>query len=163
MDAMTNVQRLFVCEPLSDTAMASDIPAGMFEVEPMIACTLDVHRANSEVMAAVTFENTTGTSARFPHWTLVSDGKMTWHYFEVTREGQRVPYHCIFVKRGVPTEDEMLAIDGHHICTSRTKVSECYDFTIPGVYRINYRSYTGRRSDHVEIEIVSNIVTLVVE
>ena len=60
--------------------------------------------------------------------------------FQVTRNGNPIPYRGILVSRGDPTPDSYLMIKPKGAITIEVNLSEVYDFSQPGSYTVAYKS-----------------------
>ena len=129
---------------------------------PHVQCNLSVERAGSTVVARLVFENRSNVSIPIPHWTLLDDGKMTCWAFEVVRDRTEVPYECAMAKRLAQTAADKIVLDVEAKYSSRTTISECYDFTAPGRYRVHYRASISIPDREEFLEIVSNTAELTV-
>lgn len=60
--------------------------------------------------------------------------------FDVTRDGQPIPYLGPDVSRTVPTPEAYIFIESGKGVTSEVDIGAAYDFSKPGIYTIQYRS-----------------------
>jgi hypothetical protein len=60
--------------------------------------------------------------------------------FEVTRDGQEIPYMGILASRGNPTPESYIFLEAGESVTAEVDISKVYDFSKPGKYTIKFRS-----------------------
>jgi hypothetical protein len=70
--------------------------------------------------------------------------------FDVSRDGQPVPYEGILASRAVPTAENYVLLAPGKTATAMVDLAEAYDFAEPGVYTIAFRS---PRISHVALSI----------
>lgn len=126
-----------------------------------VHCNLSIKRSKSVIVAELEFVNQSKDTVRVPNWILLENGEMTRPSFKVTRDSMDVSYRCKMVKRLAPTGSDMRPLQTGVPFITRTKISECYDFSISGTYNIFYHSYFPFSND--DLEVKSNIVTVEIE
>jgi len=126
-----------------------------------IQCHLNVEHTGKVIIAELTFVNNSKNIVRVHKWALIENGEMTSSEFEVTRDSIESDYHCMTIKRGPPAEADMRSLQPGVPFITRTKITECYDFTKKGTYQIFYHSYFPFTNGSLEIK--SNVVTIVIE
>ena len=132
-------------------------------MEPRMACSLDLAHSEAGIVASLRFENHSQVAVSIPRWKLVTDGKLTWAAFEVTREARAVPYRCITIKRGEPSKGDLVVIRPGDSFETETVISLCYDFAQDGAYSVRYRGFISVPNDGGLVEIVSNVVMRTVQ
>lgn len=60
--------------------------------------------------------------------------------FEVTRNGQPIPYLGPLVSRAAPTPESYIYVEPDKGVTAEVNIAEAYDFSQPGTYTIKFRS-----------------------
>lgn len=108
---------------------------------PKLECALSVHpKAKAGEPIEVLFKLTNRSES--PVWVL------TWQtplegilgtVFEVTRDGEELPYQGPMVKRAAPSADSYAAIAPGATVENTVEVTQAWDFKKPGTYRITFR------------------------
>ena len=92
--------------------------------------------------------------------------------FDVTRDGQKVPFIGLLAYRGDPTPESYVLLNPGEEVTAEVNIAEAYDFSEPGRYTITFRSplishlarseaeLTATLDELGPIPIPSNTVTL---
>lgn len=125
-----------------------------------VDCDLSLVRTGQRIVAELVFKNASQIPVGIPRWNLIADGRMTWWAFEVTRGVTEIAYTCAMVKRAAPTDADRIILDVGATHSSRTTISECYDFTAPGQYRVQYKASISVPDREEYLEIVSNTAEL---
>lgn len=60
--------------------------------------------------------------------------------FQVTRDGQPIPYLGPLVSRGAPTPEAYIFLEPDKGVTAEVNIAQAYDFSQPGTYSIKFRS-----------------------
>ena len=115
-------------------------PTSSDGVSPMVRveCNLSLTRTNERIVAELDFKNASEIPVGIPHWNLIADGQMTWGAFEVARGVTDIPYRGVMIKRKPPTDADRIILSVGGTYSSRATISESYDFTDPGRYRVQY-------------------------
>lgn len=135
---------------------SSDGVSSMLRVD----CDLSLVRTGGKIVAELVFKNASEVSVGIPYWNLIADGRMTWRAFEVSRGVTEIAYTCMMVKRAAPTDADRVVLGGGATHSSRTTISECYDFTVAGRYRVQYKASISVPDREEYLEIVSSIAEL---
>lgn len=127
-----------------------------------VDCKLSLVPTGEKIVAELVFRNVSQVSVGIPHWNLIAAGRMTWWAFEVTRDGAEVPYKCVMTKRRATTDEDRIFLSAGVRHSSRTTISECYDFKQPGRYRVRYKASISIPDRDEYLEISSNTEELTV-
>ncbi|TQK07497.1 M35 family metallo-endopeptidase [Herbaspirillum sp. SJZ107] len=93
---------------------------------------------SDEVAVVVTITNTSGATAYLLKWQ-TPFGAVEAPLFEVTRDGQPVPYLGRMVKRAPPAPDDYIALAPGASRSVRVELSALYRMDVTGAYSIRYR------------------------
>ena len=93
---------------------------------------------SDEVAVVVTMTNDSGATAYLPKWQ-TPFGAVEAPLFEVTRDGQPVPYLGRMVKRAAPGPDDYIALAPGASRSVRVELSALYRMDVTGAYSIRYR------------------------
>jgi peptidyl-Lys metalloendopeptidase len=93
---------------------------------------------SDEVAVVVTITNASGTTAYLLKWQ-TPFGAVEAPLFEVTRDGQPVPYLGRMVKRAPPSPDDYIALAPGTSRSVRVELSALYRMDVTGAYSIRYR------------------------
>jgi len=77
--------------------------------------------------------------------------------FEVTLNGQEVPYIGIMASRGAPTAESYVFLEAGEEVTAKVNLVQSYDFSQPGVYTIKYRSPFISHIAHSEEQLATTM------
>jgi peptidyl-Lys metalloendopeptidase len=94
---------------------------------------------DDEVTVQVTVTNTSASPVRVLAWTLPL-AEIEAPLFDVTRDGQKVRYLGIRVKRGAPGPDDYIELAPGASTSTAVELSALYEMNITGAYTIRYRS-----------------------
>ncbi len=128
-----------------------------------VECNLSLVWSEQKIVAKLIFKNISKIPIGIPHYKIIADGRMTRGSFEVLRGDYKMPYRCVMAKRFSPTDADRIYIDSGGTYSSQTTISECYDFSIPGQYLVQYRESIHVPNCDELLEIVSNSVMLTVQ
>jgi len=92
---------------------------------------------SDEVAVVVTLTNTSGATAYLLKWQ-TPFGAVEAPLFEVTRDGQPVPYLGRMVKRAPPAPDDYIALAPGASRSVRVELSALYRMDVTGAYSIRY-------------------------
>ena len=126
-------------------------------MNPSVSCQLDLTKRDNRIIVELRFRNDGEESVPITWWKFIAEGKMTWSAFDVTHETVIRPYKCLTIKRGSPSEKDFYHLKPGETYTSTIDITPCYDFSVPGVYQVRYRSFKGGPN------IVSNEADLTIE
>ncbi|MGE6762873.1 protease [Corallococcus interemptor] len=108
---------------------------------PKLECALSVHpKAKLDEPVEVNFKLTNRSES--PVWVLKWQTPLEGilgTVFQVTRDGEELPYQGPMVKRAAPNADAYAAIAPGATVENTVEVSQAWDFKKPGTYRITFR------------------------
>ncbi|MEM7258034.1 MAG: hypothetical protein AAF404_11665 [Pseudomonadota bacterium] len=106
--------------------------------------------------------NTTDKKVTLLPWGTPLEAPLTADVFDVTRNGQVLPYIGIMVKRIPPTQADYIDIEAGHSIDAQVLLSDAYDMSAHGDYEVQLKTY---RSEYligdVSLTIVTTPVTIV--
>lgn len=121
---------------------------------------------NDKAVVKVTLTNTSDTPQYVLKWLTPFQGLDT-PLFEVTRDGEAVPYVGPLIKRGAPKKSDYFVIKPGAKHTVKVDLSAVYDFSVTGDYQISYKVHSpslflngDAKSDR---ELESNLATVWVD
>jgi peptidyl-Lys metalloendopeptidase len=94
------------------------------------------------VLVRIEAINRSTRSVSVPRWFL-QDGELEEALFEVTRDGQPLPYEGMHVKRPAPTTADFVTLAPGAMIRATVDLQSGYDLSRDGVYGIAYRGQTG--------------------
>lgn len=97
------------------------------------------HGKNDDVWVKVTMTNTSGKPQMVLKWRTPFAGEIEEALFEVTRDGEPVPYLGKHVKRAAPGADDYFLLKPGQSYHAKVELSSMYDMTVTGDYKISYR------------------------
>lgn len=108
-----------------------------------VSCSIVCTSILKEVWVNAAFSNTTdrvvGVFDRCFFKDKYSTGnQLTWKAFEVTRNGQEVPYTGMLLRRLPPGPDEFYQMKPHEVVTVKIEIGRWYDFSKSGDYLVKY-------------------------
>ncbi len=77
--------------------------------------------------------------------------------FEITRDGEPVPYEGILASRGNPSPESYIKLDPGKGESVEVPIATAYDFSKPGTYTIRYRSPRISHIAHSEAEMATTL------
>ena len=91
-------------------------------------------------MGTVQFKVTNNSNeiVRVPYWQLPGSGES--RQFQVTRGGEAVAYEGKIVKRGAPTDADMVSFQPHETKVINVNLADTYDLSRGGSYSISFHS-----------------------
>ncbi len=116
--------------------------AGALQAAPGLQGTLEIERdwfkGTEDVHVRLTLTNHYPTTVRLLKWDLPHYG-FERNLFEVTRDGERVPYTGMLIKRPVPRPQDYVELAAGAELTGRIELTSVYDMRRKGQYTIRYR------------------------
>ena len=94
---------------------------------------------NDDVVVKVTITNTSATPQYVLKWHTPFAG-VEDHLFEITRDGEKVPYLGRHYKRPAPTAKDYYLLKPGASTTTRVELSSIYDMSVTGDYSIKYHA-----------------------
>ena len=94
------------------------------------------------VLVRIEATNVAARPVAVPRWFL-QDGELEEAFFEVTRDGQPLPYQGMHVKRPAPTAADFVELAPGATVRVTVDLQTGYDLSRDGVYGIAYRGQTG--------------------
>ena len=118
---------------------------------------------NDDVVVKVTMTNTSDTPQYVLKWLTPFQGLDT-PLFDVTRDGEAVPYVGPVIKRGAPKKSDYFVIKPGATHTVKVELSALYDMSVTGDYKISYKvaspSLFLNSAAKADREMESNAATL---
>jgi peptidyl-Lys metalloendopeptidase len=108
---------------------------------PKLECALSVPpkaRVGAPVEVLFKLTNRSDTPVYVLKWQTPLEG-ILGTVFQVTRDGQEVPYQGPMVKRAPPTADSYATLAPGETAQNTVEVTQAWDFKKPGTYRITFR------------------------
>ena|ERR1041385_6404374 len=130
--AAQNSNALTAWQPSAETRMESNT-----NVSP-IRCSILCSNDARHTWVQARFSNTTDHAVSVLERNLLRTSGLTWSAFEVTRNGQPVPYTGITIKRTPPGPSEFYQMKPHESVATKVELGRFYDFSKPGSYAIKY-------------------------
>ncbi len=124
--------------------------------------------ASDDVVVKVTMTNTSSTPQQILKWH-TPFGDIEEALFEVTRDGVRVPYEGMHVKRPVPTASDYFTIQPGKSHTVQVELSSMYNMSVTGEYQIRYKTKgrdlfaNGKNKQGGVDEVASDAVSVYIE
>ncbi|MBZ5523396.1 MAG: hypothetical protein LAP21_14260 [Acidobacteriia bacterium] len=112
-----------------------------------------VRSTGTDILVKVIMINHGPGTFRLLRWNLPQDGHLTSALFEVTRDGHPVEYHGRMVKRRVTPADYISMEPGKEY-SATLSLSQAYDVTPPGQYKVRYSVYNQSAEDVKKIELI---------
>lgn len=138
------------------TAAAAVIDVNVTPLQPTVS-------RGDDVVVRVTLSNTSATAQHLLRWRTPLDAIET-SLFEVTRDGQPVPYLGRSVKRAAPVAADYVRLAPGASLSKTVELSVLYEMSVTGNYTIRYRSpampVVGAGLAPAVGELVSNPVTI---
>ena len=94
---------------------------------------------NDDVVVNVTITNTSSTPQYLLKWHTPFGG-VEDHLFDVTRDGEKLPYLGRHYKRPAPTAKDYYVLKPGASHTSRVELSSMYDMSVTGDYSVKYHA-----------------------
>ena len=94
---------------------------------------------NEAIPLKFTLKNTSDTPMHILKWYTPLEGIAGW-IFQVTRDGQVLPYMGIAASRGAPLPEEYVLLNPGEYTSAVVDLRTSFDFSIPGTYRIRFIS-----------------------
>lgn len=113
--------------------------AGLGDAEVRVEATQPVYGVADAVVVHVTITNPNTTDLRVLRWQTPVDG-LQGPLFQVTRDGEAVPYLGVLVKRPAPTEDDYLVIAPGGTLEADVDLSASWSFAAGGRYEVRYET-----------------------
>jgi len=150
-------------------ARSSFIPTRISPITPEVAatttgvsCTLSVQRTGDRLLAILEFRNDRSASVDIPQWMLIPDGKLSANLFHIIQDGMELSYLCPKVNWGPASKQSVITLDARETFSTETDIFKCYDFTVPGTYRIQSQTAVWLPSGQSPMGIASNEVDVTV-
>ncbi|GMU03108.1 hypothetical protein KH5H1_72290 [Corallococcus caeni] len=127
--------------PPAATPPAEPTPEPAAVTTPKLECALSVPpkaKAGEPVEVLFKLTNRGDTPVWVLKWQTPLEG-ILGTVFQVTRDGEEVPYQGPMVKRAAPSADSYMAIAPGATVENTVEVTQAYDFKKPGTYRITFR------------------------
>ncbi len=136
----------------ADTQSTSEaLDADLNQVNAVLSASKSAFAAGEGAEVTVTLTNTASHAVRFLRWQTPVDGVQEPR-FEITRDGEVVPYIGRITKRAAPTGKDYVVLQPGESLTRTVDLSDAYDLSTSGNYTFNFRS-----------EGVSNLVAAYIE
>lgn len=103
-------------------------------------CTLEMdesYAAGKPVHLKFELHNPTDRTLYLLTWYTPLEG-IAGEIFQVTRDGQALPYRGMLAKRGDPSRDEYVAIDPGETASAEVDLGIGYDLSAPGSYQVQF-------------------------
>lgn len=98
------------------------------------------HGKGDDVWINVTMTNTSGKDQLVAKWHTPFAEELEEGLFEITRDGEKVPYLGAHYKRGTPTSADYFVLKAGKSYHGKVELSGVYDMSITGDYVINYKT-----------------------
>jgi hypothetical protein len=92
-------------------------------------------------------------------WNLPADGRLDGSLFEVSRDGMKIEYRGMEIKRSVSGADYLPLEPGHEYSAS-IRLAQGYDVYSKGKYKIQYRTWNPVPDGSKVLHFESNIVEI---
>lgn len=115
--------------------------AGTNGVTVSIAPEKNSLKQDDDVVLRVTITNTSSKPQYVLKWHTPFNG-IEDHIFEVTRDGEKVPYLGAHYKRPAPTAKDYYILKPGASHTSKVEISSLYDMTVTGDYSVKYHAHS---------------------
>jgi hypothetical protein len=86
--------------------------------------------------------------------------ELTWSPFEVAHRGARIPYRGKLATPTPPTSADYRVLTPGEVVEATVNVSNAYDLSAPGAYRIRYASVNLSADAKKRIDIASNVIQI---
>ena len=130
---------------------------------PVVTCELRCEWTSEGLIANLSFKNVTDGDVQLLDRNLIGGEEateLTWSPFEVTRNGARIPYAGKLVKRAAPTIADYRALTPGEAVTATVNISNAYNLSAPGTYRVRYASVNFSPDASKRIDVASNTVEI---
>lgn len=130
---------------------------------PVVTCELRCEWTQEGLIANLSFKNVTDGDVQLLDRNLIGGDEateLTWSPFEVTHNGARIPYAGKLVKRAAPTNADYRALTPGEAVTAMVNISNAYNLSAPGTYRVRYASVNFSPDGSKRIDIASNTVEI---
>jgi hypothetical protein len=117
---------------------------------------VSVENKSRDLLVLVVMRNSGPSSFPLLKWNLPDDGNLTTNLFEVRRDGQRVEYRGLMVKRAVTNRDYMLLRPGQDYA-ARIGSAQGYDIGPKGHYTIQFRASNQSLDGSSVVELTSKV------
>ena len=137
----------------SSTSNAPETNMNSKQVFSPVHCSINCISNDQQMWVNITFSNVMESSVTFLERNLVRTSDLTWSPFQVSRNGQNVPYMGLTIKRPPPTASEFYHMKPHEVVNTRIEIGKFYDFSSSGNYVIKYIAcllYTSARQGTVK-------------
>ena len=122
----------------SSTSNAPETNMNSKQVFSPVHCSINCISNDQQMWVNITFSNVMESSVTFLERNLVRTSDLTWSPFQVSRNGQNVPYMGLTIKRPPPTASEFYHMKPHEVVNTRIEIGKFYDFSSSGNYVIKY-------------------------
>lgn len=141
---------LFSCAGVSDAQMETK--------EPMMI-TLKVLNISAKDPVSVelefTLKNDTADAYEVLTWGTPLEGEFNDNMFDVTKDGQPLPYLGKQFKRGTPQKEDFIEMAPHGELSATLLLEKAYGITGPGLYAVQYRKpYISVNSNQGEMQLI---------
>ena len=102
-----------------------------------------------------TLKNDTSNTLEVLKWGTPFEGEFNDNMFDVTKDGEPLPYLGSRLKRGAPQKEDFIVIAPQSELTTTLFIEKAYAITGPGVYAVQYRKpYISVKSDQNEMQLM---------
>ncbi|HEV7999480.1 MAG TPA: hypothetical protein VGP63_06350 [Planctomycetaceae bacterium] len=130
---------------------------------PVVTCELRCEWTQEGLIANLSFKNVTDGDVQLLDRSLIGGDEateLTWSPFEVLRNGARIPYAGKLVKRAALTNADYRVLTPGEVVTATVNISNAYNLSAPGTYRVRYASVSLSPDASKRIDIASNAVEI---
>ncbi len=141
---------LFSCAGASNAQMETE--------KPMLV-TLKILNLSEKSPVSVelefTLKNDTANAYEVLTWGTPFEGEINDNMFDVTKDGQPLPYLGPQLKRGAPQKEDFVEISPQGELSATLLLEKAYAITGPGLYTVQYRKpYISVNSNQGEMQLV---------
>ncbi len=120
---------------------------------------ISVMAKGDDIEVKVTLVNRSSSQFALLKWNLPEDGHLDGSLFEVSRDGKKVDYQGMQIKRAVSEADYIPMKVGREY-TTRIRLAQGYDVHPNGKYTIQYRTWNPVPDGSKVLFVESNVVGL---
>lgn len=102
-----------------------------------------------------TLKNDTADTLEVLKWGTPLEGEFNDNMFDVTKDGQPLPYLGMQVKRSAPQKEDFVEMTTHGELSTTLFLEKAYAVTGPGLYTVQYRKpYISVNSNQGEMQLI---------
>jgi hypothetical protein len=128
-----------------------------------VTCEMRCEWKPEGLVANLTFKNASESDVSVLNRNLLvgeDASELTWSPFEVAHRGARIPYRGKLAAPTPPTRADYRVLTPGEVVEATVNVSNAYDLSAPGAYRIRYASVDLSADGKKRIDIASNVIQI---